>query len=374
MSTPALTKGRITVVSDATPERNGVGSYYVDLVAQLSARSMHAELFCPRQDEIGWSRHLMPPLPGDSTQRLWIPRPFKLLRQVLDSKPDAIVVPTPGPFGFIGLLAAHKLRVPLIVGFHTHYEALAGMYWNDRFGKACQWVLEWCNRRLFNSSSVVLANSPDMERLASELGARVVSRMGTSVAREFLESPTTPIDPACKRLLFAGRLAEEKNVPRIIELAQALPDIAVTIAGDGPLRSTVEAAAQSLANLDYLGWVPRVDLVDLIDRHDLMLLPSHVESFGTVALEGMARGRPVIVTSTCGIADWTRLQGGLFCIGADESLIQAVERIRSLPKELLLEKSDLARRAALELNEWNLQNWISRLHPEQNKGTDDLPF
>lgn len=361
MSVVVTAMPRVAIVSDATPERNGVGSYYVDLVSQLSERALHAELFCPRSDEFGWRQRFMPPLPGDSTQRLWIPRPLKLLRQVLDSRPDAIIVPTPGPFGFVGLWAARRLKVPLIVGFHTHYEALADIYWQDHFGRACQRVLEWCNRQLFRQSAVVLANSPDMERLANELGARVVRRMGTSVARAFLDRATTPADPAMRRLLFAGRLAGEKNVPEIIELARAMPELDVSIAGDGPLRDTVAAAAAMIPNLNYLGWVARETLAERIDEHDLVLLPSKVESFGTVALEGMARGRAVVVSASCGIADWPELAPGLFPIAADETLIQAVARIRSLPESMRLAKGELARRAALELNERNVCDWIERL-------------
>ena len=68
---------RVAVVSDSTPERNGVGSYYADLVAQLGGRVSRAALICPKGEETGWHRYLAPPLPGDSTQKIWLPRPFK---------------------------------------------------------------------------------------------------------------------------------------------------------------------------------------------------------------------------------------------------------------------------------------------------------
>ena len=57
---------RVAVISDATPERNGVGSYYSDLVAQLDGRIGRAELFCPDDDGQHWHRYMAPPLPGDS--------------------------------------------------------------------------------------------------------------------------------------------------------------------------------------------------------------------------------------------------------------------------------------------------------------------
>jgi glycosyltransferase involved in cell wall biosynthesis len=262
---------RVTVVSDSTPERNGVGSYYADLVEQLGTSISHAELICPEDRQTSWHRYLAPPLPGDSTQKIWLPRPFKLWSHISRIDPHAVVVPTPGPFGIAGMLAARRLGVPLIVGFHTHYEALTDIYWTDAFGRVCRSYLTWCNKLLFRNSSLVLANSPEMTRQATLMGAAGVELMGTSVPGAFLSRPRVPLNDTTRRILFAGRLAEEKNVPKVIEVARAMPDVEVSIAGDGPLKSIVEEAAGALPNLAYLGWVAREGLIDTMDAHDILL-------------------------------------------------------------------------------------------------------
>ena len=353
---------RIAVVSDSTPERNGVGSYYADLVEQLEADIAHAALFCPQDRQSSWHRYLAPPLPGDSTQKIWLPRPFKLWSQVSRLDPHAVIVPTPGPFGLAGMLAARRLGVPLIVGFHTHYEALTDIYWTDGFGRVCRSYLTWCNRLLFRNSALVLANSPEMTRQAALMGAAGVELMGTSVPRDYLARPRTSLSESSQRVLFAGRLAEEKNVPKVIEVARARPDLRVCIAGDGPMKQQVLDAASELPNLRYLGWVAREDLIDTIDAHDVLLLPSQVESFGTVALEGMARGRLVIVSGACGIREWPELERGLFHIANDETPVQAVDRIAALPYAVRVEKAETARAAAERLNHWNARTWLRRIH------------
>ncbi len=353
---------RVVVVSDSTPQRNGVGSYYSDLVEQLAERIDYAALFCPEGSDERWHRYLAPPLPGDATQRIWFPQPFRLWSQISHAAPHAIIVPTPGPYGIVGMLAARRLGVPLVVGFHTHYEALTDIYWSDAFGRLCRGYLTWCNRLLFRNSELVLANSPDMIRQATEMGAVDAELMGTSVPREFLARPLQPLAPDTSRLLFAGRLAEEKNVPDIVELARARPGLAISIAGDGPLKDDVVRAADELPNLTYLGWVDRDRIIDVYDAHDLLLLPSKVESFGTVALEGMARGRPVVVSEACGIAEWPELERGLFKIGSDESLVGAVDRVLALPQTVRAETAQRAHEAARDLNDWNLSTWIDRLN------------
>ena len=360
-----MTQGfRVAVVSDSTPERNGVGSYYADLVSQLNTRVERAELFCPEDRSDSWQRYLAPPLPGDKTQRIWFPRPFKLRTEVTGLQPDVIVVPTPGPFGLIGLAVAKRRGIPLVMAFHTHYEALTDIYWSDLFGRIARRYLMWCHRLFFRNSRAVLAVSPEMTDQARRMGAQNAELIGTSVPSEFLARPLAPLSPEPGRVLFAGRLAEEKNIDQVIALARARPQLGVTIAGDGPMKAFVAEAAASTPNLDYMGWVPRERLMDVIDAHDALVLPSQVESFGTVALEALARGRLVILSGSCGIAAWPQFDECLFRIGDDESPAQAVDRVFALPFDVRINVSRLAHQAARDLNEWNLSKWIDRLQPQ----------
>ena len=355
---------RVAVLSDSTPERNGVGSYYADLVDQLEHRVERAELFCPEDRSDSWQRYLAPPLPGDKTQKIWFPRPFKLWSEVTGLHPNVIVVPTPGPFGLIGLAVARWRGIPLVMGFHTHYEALTDIYWSDLFGRIARRYLMWSHRLFFRNSRVVLAVSPEMADQARRMGAENAEVIGTSVPSEFLARPLAPLSQAPKRVLFAGRLAEEKNVDQVVALARARPELEVSIAGDGPMQAFVAEAAASTPNLDYMGWVPRERLMDVIDAHDALVLPSKVESFGTVALEALARGRLVILSGSCGIATWPQFDECLFRIGDDESLVQAVDRTFALPYEARVNAGRLAHQAARDLNEWNLSKWIDRLQPQ----------
>lgn len=356
---------RVVVMSDATPERNGVGSYYADLVSQIRPHVAHAELVDPQCKTVGSYRYLTAPLPGDSTQRVSLPRLNRLKRVIADINPTVVIVPTPGPFGLAGLYIARHLRAPLIVGFHTHYEALAELYWTDTFGTVCQRYLHWCNKLLFRNSALVLANSTEMQHQAQLGGAADAQLMGTSLPLYYVQKPVLPMRNGLKRVLFAGRLADEKNLPAIIDSARQHPELEFSIAGDGPLKNSVQKAANELSNLNWLGWIKREDLIHTIDTHDLLLLPSKVESFGTVALEGMARGKLVIVTADCGISQWPKLKEALYVVQNNETPSQTLSRILSQHHKQLEYTAGLARARALELNQWNIQSWIDRIEQVQ---------
>jgi len=361
---------RVAVISDSPPERNGVGSYYADLVTQLTGYVDRSVLMCPKGVESTWNRYLLPPLPGDRTQKVWLPNPVKLWRDLGALKPHVVIIPTPGPYGLMGLTVARMKGIPVISGYHTSYEALAGIYWAALFGSLSEWYLSRCNRVLFSRSALVLANSPDMMARARQFGAARAELMGTSVSERFISSPVVPASPELTRVLFVGRLAEEKNIPALLNAAAALPQLHFTIAGDGPLRPLLEDASRRLPNLDFRGWQPRDTLVDIIDEHDLLLLPSHIESFGTVALEAMSRGRLVLVSRTCGITDWPDLAAGLFIIADDETPADALRRIAALPQAVRLEQAARAHRTARKFNEWNLQTWINWLLQSQPQPVD----
>ncbi len=353
---------RVAIVSDAAPERNGVGAYYRDLAEHLEAVGARVELISPRFHSGRWYGGLAMPLPGDPTQRFLFPSPKLVTRRMARTQPTAVIVPTPGPFGMLGMFLAKRRGARLIVGFHTHFERLAELNGHSGlFAGLVQWYLGGCNRKLFREADLILANSEEMVQIGHEIGAKQVDLMGTSIPRRFLAEPVVPLRPRLERVLFAGRLAPEKNLQAVVSAAEALPDLQFQVAGDGPLRSWIEEQAARLDNLEYSGWVRRSRILPLVDNTDVLVLPSTVESFGTVALEAMARARIVVVSAQCGILSWEHLERGLFQMAADESLADTLARVAALDPALREQTARYARAAAVRVNDDNLRHWISIL-------------
>jgi glycosyltransferase involved in cell wall biosynthesis len=158
-----------------------------------------------------------------------------------------------------------------------------------------------------------------------------------------------------------GRLAAEKNVMAVVEAANACPDLTFTIAGDGPLREDIETQASVVDNLRVLGWVDRSRIVELIDEHDVLVLPSQVESFGTVALEAMVRQRLVLVSDACGIVEWPELTRGLRVISGSEILATELARCADWSEFELYSHCTRARACALRHVQWNRTQWLDHI-------------
>ncbi len=361
-SAPTGDIGPVLIVSDALPDRNGVGAYYRDLLDQLRQHDCDATLVCPNPEK---RAILQFPLPGDSTQRVWIPSPWRFRRIMKRVRPRTVIAATPGPFGLLGAWWAKRRGATVIVGFHTHFSGVTDLY-NNRFLRAfSRFYFNIADKILFRYADLVLANSDAMVELARSLGAKRVDVMGTLLPVDALGEPRSPIRPQLERVLFAGRLAVEKRVQLIADAAAELPEIRFVVAGDGPLKSAIAERAKALSNLEYIGWIARRELLEQMDLADVLVLPSYVESFGTVALEAMARQRLALVSNSCGIVDWPVLADSLYQIAEGQSVADALREIAALPAEARIEKAKAARDAALRLNHSSLLHWLNVLKTEQ---------
>lgn len=120
-----------------------------------------------------------------------------------------------------------------------------------------------------------------------------------------------PVDEP--RLLCLGRLGTvgEKGfdlaLQALTDVLQRFPRARLWIAGDGAARPDLERCAEALgvaAHVDFLGWVHPRDVLALINRSTMMLMPSRVpEGFGLVALQAAQMARPVVATRVGGVAE-----------------------------------------------------------------------
>jgi glycosyltransferase involved in cell wall biosynthesis len=319
----------------------------------------HAELICPEvsSGRRSYSYTLTASLPGDPTQRVYFPKIHSLLPKINKINPDVIILPTPGPYGLTGYGLSKFVGATLCVGYHTQYDKLTDLYWKSIFSEMSRIYMKCYNRLLFSASDVVVGNSDEMIQRAMDDGAHTVQMIGTPISKAFLNEPAVPLSREIRSVCFCGRLTGEKNISAILSAVEQLQHLRFTIAGDGPLRDEVTAAAERNGNLQYVGWIGRNDVRGVIDDSDMMILPSKVESFGTIALEAMARRKWVLVSENCGIVNWPDLRRGVYVIRKNESLADAICRVSRIDEAARVQKANDALFAAHAFNAHTIHQW-----------------
>jgi glycosyltransferase involved in cell wall biosynthesis len=350
---------RILICCDAAIERNGVGSYYGDLIEQIGPSVAAIELLAPGY---GPKPLLSFPLPGDSTQQAALPAGWRLARVFDELRPHVVIIATPGPYGMTGARLARRRGIPFIYGFHTHFEALSELYWNRLMTAVATRYLESRNRKLFHRAALTLAHSDSMVELARRLGAGRAALAATLLPGRFDSPPEAKSGPV-KNVLFVGRLAAEKRIDRLLDAAAKRPDLVFSFAGHGPLSDTVASAEQTRDNVRHLGWVERERIPGLLAEHDVLVLPSDVESFGTVALEAIACARPALVSTHCGIGEWPQLDEVLYRFDPDEpdAMVEALDQLVALPEGQRRERAEAGVAAYAAIRDEGRQAWLETL-------------
>jgi glycosyltransferase involved in cell wall biosynthesis len=136
-------------------------------------------------------------------------------------------------------------------------------------------------RAVLGSARAVICVSETVAAAVRDAGVAdvVVIPNGVRIPDEVMP----PAEPP--EVLYVGRLSPEKNVDTLVE---AVGDLNLVVAGDGPLRNLVPHA---------LGAVPHVEVERLLERASVVVAPCEREGFGLAAAEAMAFGRPVVAAA-----------------------------------------------------------------------------
>lgn len=349
---------RVSVVSDAVQGRNGVGTYYADLVCHLEQEVDQIDLMGPMPERDRRLERFAVPMLGDSTQRLAFPKTRELYRRLNAQQPHVIVLPSIGPFSYAALRFARHHRVPIAVVNHTSFDHLIDLYWPGRFSMPLRSALARLQRWLISQASGVAAMNVESLREARQMGAPLVRVMGTPICSSFLYTPRTKVNAEPARIVFVGRLAQEKRLEDVLDAAAHMPEKEFFVAGDGPMKAEVMRLAKQLPNLHYLGWLNRDQVLRAMDDADVLVLPSALETFGTVALEALARRRFVVVSRECGISAWPTLSKGLFFIERGEVLADSLQRLSGMDQGEREEHAMQSWLAVEDFNNHTLRGWL----------------
>ena len=115
-------------------------------------------------------------------------------------------------------------------------------------------------------------------------------------------------------VFYVGRVVYEKGVHLLVNawprILAAFPRARLVIAGTGDNLEAVKHQARALGlqqQVMFAGFISDEDRQRLYAAASLAVFPSIYEPFGIVALEAMAAGCPVVVSSTGGLAEVVQL-------------------------------------------------------------------
>ena len=281
-----LFAGRFTV--------RGSCSYSLRLAEQLPLQGMRSVVVCPdarrveperrRELQIREFSHLQLPLWGCVVVRM-------MLRQLQLDPPDLIHIQSRN-VAQQGMWLARELKRPFVLTVHDYLQP------SERF------VVDrrWC-RRIIAVSDSVKSDFQKRAGLPGDLISVVHSGVNTNDEVDETSILTANRVPVVGT---AGPLEAVKGFPFFLGAAARVlatgRDVEFVIAGAGPEESNLRRLARELKIDSHVTFSPNLlEFGDALSATDIFCLPSLQQGIGTIMLEAMSKGRPVIASRVGGI-------------------------------------------------------------------------
>lgn len=254
-----------------------------------------------------------------------------------DFQPDLIHLFSPAMLGVNGLLAGLNRKIPVIANYQTDLPGYTEHYGFNLLGKGLR---DWL-RTLHNRCHLTLVPSQYTLDQLHDWGYHRLRTWGRGVdgnrfnpshrSQAWRERLLNGRDPNSLVCIYVGRLAHEKRVDLLLEVAK-LPGVALTIIGDGAMREELEA---TFAGTDtyFMGYLVGEDLSHAFASADVFTFTGPNETFGQVVQEAMASGLPSVVINEGGVGELViKDKTGYTCDSQSQSFVNAVQRLRDNPE------------------------------------------
>ncbi len=228
---------------------------------------------------------------------------------------------------------AEFFDVPMVSTVHATEAGRHSGWVSGRISRQVHAVESWFVRE---SDSLITCSASMSDELSELFGPGLaeitVIRNGIDSSRWRFARRRARTGPP--ELLFFGRLEYEKGVHEAIaalpRVRRTHPGTTLTIAGDGTQQDWLLDVARKHKVLKAVRFTGRADhdqLLALLHRADVAVLPSHYEPFGIVALEAAAAGTPLVTSNVGGLGEAViNGQTGISCPPRDVAALAAAVR------------------------------------------------
>lgn len=293
---------------------------------------------------------------------------FLFLRNLYRRNPDAVIHHVGLKNILWGSIAA---RLSKVKGVVNAVSGLGSLFTNDNsiISKALLKILKYGHN---NKNLKVIFQNHDDEKLFDNHGiVRDFQKefiKGSGIDLGIFSFSELPDDSEKIKIIFTGRMIEEKGVVTLIDAANILREkfedkVEFLLVGGlypNPKALTADNI-NSMCDGKYIKWLGyRTDVKDLLEQSSIVAFPSYYrEGLPKSLIEANAIGRPIITTDSVGCRDTVEdgVNGFLIPIKDSKTLAEKLEKL-ILDKELRIRMGKEARRIAER--DFSLKNVVKR--------------
>lgn len=294
----------------------------------------------------------------------------KKIKNIDLSQFDIVHIQTPFIAHYEGIRIARQAKLKVVTTYHTFFEEYFYLYikWLPR--ELTRFLARSFSRQQCKQYDGIIVPSTPMQEVLIRYGINIrTHKIPTGIQlnhKEYLKHSNISyfrikhnIPDSHPVLLFVGRVAFEKNIEFLLDVASELSSrdfpFTLVIAGEGPAEQSLKNKIERLglaSQTRFLGYLERfTELQICYQEADIFIFASRTETQGLVLLEAMAHGTPVVSTAVMGTKEvMGDNRGGLIAEENAQLFADKVQRLLS-DKALYAECSKDALNYAREWSE-----------------------
>jgi glycosyltransferase involved in cell wall biosynthesis len=173
------------------------------------------------------------------------------------------------------------------------------------------------------------------------VGSQVWPEKKELISRDYFESPF--------KFLYLGYTRQHKRIKDLIDVFTQFQEnyIELIIAGDGPVKKSLEDYAMGDERIKFTGYVEGADKEKLLKVAHVFVLPSEHDNLPNSIIEAMSYGLPIIATEECACPEWLESNSFTYNAGNKEVLKRFIRRLiddRNLAEKMGRESFALAKK------------------------------
>lgn len=353
------------------PKIDGIVTFLDNSIDYFSRRNHSIVVFCPtygKQKEKHFGKNVKIfrlrsiHLHTYKEVKIAIARPKKIFKELKDFHPDIIHIHSPGIVGFLGILAARKLHVPLIGTYHTlvseqtDYISLGNilglnklvaklyaLFKKEKFrkkpkdGSRLKRLLWYISLKMYKKCDIIIAPSASIaDLLKSKLRHNAICHVCCGIDLKKFHPKKSYRHARTLLFAYVGRLSFEKNIDLVIKAFQIIDkkgiDFSLKIVGNGPARKYLEGMTKRYdlePKIKFTGEIYGNALRKIYRENDVFVTASTMETLGMSILEALASGIPVIAARKYAVPDIVRdgINGYLAEPYSAESFSEAIIKV-----------------------------------------------
>ena len=246
---------------------------------------------------------------------------YWVFKQVEQFHPDIIHINSEFMIAEFGFFYALTHNLPAIYTFHTMWEDYGPNYFPLFPSLLVKFVIRGVHKIILKRSYRVIVPTQQINEIVHKYSPKTQTfLLPTGIEPELFEHDEAesvvfreklealyPRLTGKRILLFAGRVAKEKNVGFLLKILPEItarhPDVILLVVGNGPDLEFFQDEARK-AGIDedcvFTGYLDRRDLALIYTISEIFVFPSLTDTQGLVTLEAMLSGTPVVAIGALG--------------------------------------------------------------------------